>query len=189
MKQILLSFLCTLLALPFFAQETWSVDNNHSNLRFEVGWEGFSVRTGEFKIFNGSINTESPEDLSKAEIKFVVNANSVDVIAERLANKIKSDAFLNVEQHPEIVFVANGLTKTGDIEYASTGKLTVCGVEQDQEVKVKYKGTKETRKGVIFGIEVSLVVDRTLFGLDWAQHKMGDQITLVGHLIYQQEEE
>ena len=185
MKQIFLSFLCTLLALPFFAQQTWSVDNNHSNLRFEVGWQDFSVRTGEFKVFSGTINTESPQDLSKAEINFVVDAASVDVIADRLAMKVKSDAFLNVEAHPEITFTAKGLTLTTDNTYTSTGTLTICGVEKEQEVTVFYKGTKEDRKGPIFGIEVILEVDRTRFGLDWGQPKLGDQITLVGHILYQ----
>ena len=101
MKNIFLSFLVLLLSTPFFAQQTWVVDNAHSTLRFEVGWQDFSVRTGEFKVFDGSIVTESVDDLSNANIKFVVDAASVDVIADRLAMKVKSDAFLNVEERPE----------------------------------------------------------------------------------------
>ena len=186
MKNIFISLLFLLLTTPFFAQQKWMVDNPHSNVRFEVGWEEFSIRTGEFKIFDGSIETESLEDLSNAKVNFVVDATSIDVIAERLANKLKSVDFLHVDEHPEIVFTANGMNKTGDNEYTATGKLTVRGIEKDQEVSVIYKGTKETRKGKIFGIEVNLVVDRTDFGMDWARKKLGDQITLVGHLLYKE---
>ena len=185
MKQFILILLGSIITFSSYAQQkAWEVDNAHSNLRFEVGWQDFSMRTGEFKVFTGSIDTEAPEDLSKASIKFVVDATSVDVIADRLAMKVKSDAFLNVEVHPEITFTAIGMTKTSDNNYTSTGKLSICGVEKDQEVSVIYKGRKDTKKGEIFGIEVRLVVDRTRFGLDWGQPRLGDQITLVGHLLY-----
>jgi len=147
------------------------------------------VRTGEFKIFDGSIVTESVEDLSNANIKFIVDAASVDVIADRLAMKVKSDAFLNVEEHPEIVFTVKGLKKTPDNNYVATGKLTICGVEKGQGTDVYFKGKKETKKGNIFGIEVILDVDRTRFGLDWGRPRLGDQITLMGHLLYQEEKE
>ena len=185
MKQFILILLGSIITFSSYAQQkAWEVDNAHSNLRFEVGWQDFSMRTGEFKVFTGSIDTEAPEDLSKASIKFVVDATSVDVIADRLAMKVKSESFLNVEVHPEITFTATGMTMTSDNNYTSTGKLSICGVEKDQEVSVIYKGRKDTKKGEIFGIEVRLVVDRTRFGLDWGQPRLGDQITLVGHLLY-----
>ncbi len=189
MKFITLIILSLTLSLSSFAQENWSVDNAHSNLRFEVGWEDFSVRTGEFKVFNGSITTNSREDFSDASFALTVDASSVDVIADRLAQHVKSDRFLNVEQHPEITFVSNKATKTGDNTYTAMGKLTIHGIEKDQEVAVKVKGSKETRKGEILGLEVSLVVNKTDYGLDWGSPRLGDNITLVGHILYKLEVE
>ena len=46
------------------------------------------MRTGEFKIFDGSIVTDSREDLSNAVFELNVDATSVDVIADRLAEHI-----------------------------------------------------------------------------------------------------
>lgn len=181
-------FSTVLFALAFLfsanAQETWSIDNPHSNLRFEVGWEDFSVRTGEFKVFNGSIKTDSREDLSHAEIEFIVDASSVDVIADRLAGHIMSDKFLDVENYPEIKYVSNQIKKTDDNTYVSIGKLTIRGVEKDHEVSFTVKGTKETKKGVILGLEVSLMVNKLDFGLDWGSPRLADNIKLVGHLLY-----
>ena len=77
------------ICLSSTAQESWALDSPHSNIRFEVGWEDFSVRTGEFKAFEGTMTTNSREDLSDAVFEFVVQANSVDVIADRLADHIK----------------------------------------------------------------------------------------------------
>lgn len=184
MKLLLSVLFSFCLSFISYGQETWLVDNPHSNLRFEVGWEDFSVRTGEFKIFNGSIITESIDDLSHAKIEFVVDASSVDVIAERLAEHIKSDRFLDVENYPEITFVAEKTTKTGDDSYSSTGKLNIHGVEKDHEVSFIVKGRKETEKGQLLGLEVSVMVDKTDFGLDWGSPRLANNITLVGHILY-----
>ena len=59
---------CFTLCFSSQAQENWAIDNPHSNLRFEVGWEDFSMRTGEFKVFSGTMITQSREDLSNASI-------------------------------------------------------------------------------------------------------------------------
>ena len=166
------------------AQETWTIDNPHSNVRFEVGWEDFSMRTGEFKVFNGTIVTASREDLTDAVIEFTVDASSVDVIADRLAGHIKSDKFLDVEKFPKITFNSNQVTKSADGNYTATGILAVHGVEKEEEVSVKVKGAKETKKGFILGLEVSLMVNKNDYGMDWGSPRLADNIKLIGHLLY-----
>ena len=142
------------------------------------------MRTGEFKIFDGTIVTDSKDDLSNASFEFKVDASSVDVIAERLANHIKSDRFLEVEKYPEITFSSSQATKIDENNYTSKGKLTIHGVEKEQEVSFKVKGAKETKKGVILGLEVRVEVDRTDFGLDWGSPRLAEKIIIVGHLLY-----
>ncbi len=184
MQKFKLLLLCLSFCFSSIAQETWIIDNPHSNVRFEVGWEDFSMRTGEFKVFSGSIVTDSRADLTNAIFEFKVDATSVDVIADRLAGHIKSDRFLDVEKYPEITYFANQATKTGEDTYLSRGKLTIHGVEKEQEVSIKVKGAKETKKGFIYGLEVSLVVNRMDYGLDWGSPRLAEKITLVGHLLY-----
>ena len=184
MKFLSIILLSLVVCFSSFGQETWSIDNPHSNLRFEVGWEDFSMRTGEFKIFTGTIVTNSIEDFSDATIAFTVDASSVDVIAERLAGHIMSDKFLDVEKYPEITYVSDTAVKTGTDSYTSKGKLTIHGVERDHEVSFKVKGAKETKKGYILGLEVTVMVNKTDFGLDWGSPRLADNIKLVGHLLY-----
>jgi polyisoprenoid-binding protein YceI len=149
-----------------------------------VGWEDFSMRTGEFKVFEGTIETNSKDDLSNAVFTFKVDASSVDVIAERLAGHVKSDRFLDVENYPEITFSAKGAEQISDSTYLAKGKLTIHGVGKQQNVNIRVKGHKETKRGYIFGLEVSLVVNRTDFGLDWGSPRLAENIKLVGHLLY-----
>ncbi|MFK7980100.1 MAG: YceI family protein [Saprospiraceae bacterium] len=87
MKKFMLFIFCLPCYFSSVAQETWTIDNPHSNLRFEVGWEDFSMRTGEFKVFKGTLLTDSRTDLTNASVEFTVDAASVDVIADRLAGQ------------------------------------------------------------------------------------------------------
>lgn len=190
MKQLLLSFMATMICLQLFAQEVWEVDHAHSNLRFEVGWQDFSMRTGEFKLFDGTIAvTDSIQNLENAVVDFVVDAASVDVIADRLAEHITSDKFLETDVYPEITFKSDKVTASSDSTYVSTGMLKICGVEKEQKVDIWVKGYKATKRGNIFGIQVTLVVDRNEYGLTWGSPRLADKITLVGHLLYKIQEE
>lgn len=189
MKQLSLFVLSFLFCFSSLAQETWRIDNPHSNVRFEVGWEDFSMRTGEFKIFDGTIVTNSREDLTEAVIELKVDATSVDVIAERLADHIKSDKFLEVEKYPEITYFSNEAKQTSDSTYISKGKLTIHGVEKEQDVLIWVKGFKETKRGYIYGLEVSLEVNKNDFGLDWGSPRLAENIKIVGHLLYKMKAE
>ncbi len=189
MKQLSTFIFVLVFSFTSFAQETWIIDNPHSNVRFEVGWEDFSMRTGEFKLFEGSIETSSRYDLSDAVIEFKVDASSVDVIAERLAEHVKSDKFLNVEKYPEIAYSANNAIRTSDTTFVSKGKLSILGVEKEQDVLIEVKGSKETRRGYIYGLEVTLHVNRMDFGLDWGSPRLGESIKIVGYLLYKMKAE
>ncbi len=189
MKQFILVISILCFYISSFAQEIWVVDNPHSNLRFEVGWEDFSVRTGEFKTFEGLVETDSRDDLSNATFEFIVDASSVDVIADRLADHVKSDKFLEVEKFPEITFYSKGATRTSDSTYISTGKLTIHGVEKNQDVAIWVKGFKATKKGDVFGLEVTLIVNKKEFGLVWGSPRLAENIKLVAYLLYKMKKE
>lgn len=188
MKYLILTLFGLSTSLSLLAQEQWNIDNPHSNIRFEVGWEDFSMRTGEFKVFEGTMITQSRDDLSDAQFELTVEAASVDVIADRLAGHVKSEKFLDVENYPTIHFKSGQTIMTGEGSYESRGILTVHGIEKEQKVLFKVKGAKQTKKGFIMGIQVTLLVNKMDYGLDWGSPRLADNIKLVGHLLYKLEE-
>ncbi|NQU55175.1 MAG: YceI family protein [Bacteroidetes bacterium] len=185
MKKFHLFVSSLLFCFASFAQETWTVDNSHSNIRFEVGWEDFSFRTGEFKVFESNLITNSKDDLSHATFHFKVDPKSVDVIAERLSEQLRGERFLDAEKFPEITYNSSEAEAISDSTYISKGKLTIHGVEKDQDVHIWVKGHKTGRRGYIFGLEVSLTLNRKDFGLDWGSPRLGETIKVIGHLLYQ----
>lgn len=189
MKKTGLIVTLVMLYVTSFAQGTWNIDNAHSNLNFEVGWEDFSVRTGEFKTFEGSIITNAENDLSTALYKLTVDANSIDVIAPNLSEQLKGDQFLAAETYPEITFQSTKAKAISDSTFTITGILKIRGIEKEQEVLLKYKGQKEGRRGDMMGIEVSLKLNKNDFGLEWGAPRLGNVVTVVGHLLYQKRNE
>jgi len=167
------------------AQEIWTIDNAHSNIRFEAGWEDFSIRTGEFKVFEGTITTDSKYDLSKATFYLKVDPKSIDVIAGNLSEQLKGEQFLDTEKYPEITFSSSATRATSDSTFISSGKLTIHGVEKEQDALIWVKGHKMGRRGEILGIEVSLKINRKDFGLDWGSPRLGETVKIVGYLLYQ----
>jgi polyisoprenoid-binding protein YceI len=184
MKKLHLFIPGLLFCFTSFAQEIWTVDSPHSNIRFEVGWEDFSIRTGEFKVFEGNITTNSKNDLSNAIFNFKVDPKSIDVIAERLAGHLRGERFLDVEKFPELTYYSSGAKPTSDSTYISKGKLTIHGVENEQDVLIWVKGLKTTENGHILGLEVTLTLNRKEFGLDWGSPRLGETVKVIGHLLY-----
>jgi polyisoprenoid-binding protein YceI len=185
MKQFHLFVIALLLFATSYGQETWTVDNAHSNIRFEVGWEDFSIRTGEFKIFEGTMTSDSKEDLSNAIFNLKVDPNGIDVIAENLSEQLRGERFLDTEKFPEITFSASGAKTISDSTYISTGKLSIRGVEKDQDVMIWLKGHKQGRRGEMLALEVSLKLNRKDFGLEWGSPRLGETVKIVGYLLYQ----
>lgn len=185
MKYFQLLFAGFLFCFSTVAQETWTLDNSHSNIRFEVGWEDFSIRTGEFKIFEGNIKTTSKDDLLNAIFHLKVDPNSIDVIAGRLSDQLKGEKLLDTENFPEITFNSSNAKAISDSTYISKGKLTIHGVEKNQDVLVRVKGYKTTKRSNLLGLEVSLTLNRTDFGLEWGSPRLGEAVKIVGHLLYQ----
>ena len=185
MKQIYLIFTVILFSLISSGQETWTIDNAHSNIRFEVGWEDISVRTGEFKVFEGDIITDSKYDLVNANFNLTVDPKSLNVIADNLSEQLKGERFLDVEKFPEITFNSSGARAINDSTYISNGKLTIRGIEKNQDVSIWFKGHKPGRRAEMLAIEVSLTINRNDFGLEWGSPRLGENIKIVGYLLYQ----
>ena len=185
MKYYYLLICCFLLSFKSFSQETWTIDNAHSNINFEVGWEDFSVRTGEFKIFEGTLITKSVDDLTNATFNLKVDPASIDVIADNLSEQLKGDQFLDTAKYPEITFHSSGAELVTDSTYISKGILKIHGVEKNQDVLVKFRGFKKGSRSYLLGLEVNLTINRTDFGLDWGSPRLGKMVKIVGYLLYQ----
>lgn len=149
-------------------QETkWVIDPTHSKVNFRVKHLMISTVEGNFKEFEGAVNT-SGDDFSTAEISFSMKAASVDTeMADRNAH-LKSPDFFDAEKYPEISFTGKGMKDLGDDMYELTGNLTIKDVTKPVTLTVEYGGTMTDPWGnVKAGFSLTGKIKRKDWGLNW----------------------
>ena len=170
------------------ASTKWVIDPTHSVVTFKVKHLMISTVTGNFKIFEGTVETET-EEFSKAKnLKFKADVKSVNTNNEDRDNHLRSDDFFASEQHPEIRLTAKNFNlKTGEIK----GELTIRKTTKPISLDVDFGGVAvdsygQTRAGLTANGKIS----RKKFGLVWnsvteaGNVLVGDQIRLVAEVQF-----
>jgi polyisoprenoid-binding protein YceI len=148
------------------ATGTWTIDPSHSTVGFVVRHLGFSKVRGGFNAFEGTI--EVADDLAASTATVRIEADSFDSGDEGRDQHVRSGDFLEVEAHPQLIFVATGVRHVEGSDYVVTGDLTIRGVTQQVELATEYLGTDTDPFGnVKAGFEATTEIEREAFGLTW----------------------
>ncbi|MDT9754923.1 YceI family protein [Heyndrickxia coagulans] len=150
------------------AKTKWVVDYAHSAIDFTVKHMMISKVKGSFQNFEAELEAD-PQDLTDANISFIVDASSISTKNDDRDNHLRSADFLDVEQYPKITFVSKSVTKTGNNEYNVTGDLTIRGVTKEETFKATFEGIS---KNPMSGAETAAfsaegTVKRSNYGLTW----------------------
>lgn len=169
MKQLITLF--TTLALTgasLSAQETtWKLDNVHSNVLFTVRHLVISEVTGNFKDFDVSLTTSTP-DFSDASISAVVKTASIDTDNENRDNHLRSDDFFNAQQFPEMKFTSTSKKKVSEKKYVLTGDLTIRDVTKPVTFTVDLLGVIDGGQfGTRAGWKATATINRFDYNLKW----------------------
>lgn len=150
------------------AKTKWAVDYAHSTIDFTVKHMMISKVKGSFQNFEVELEAD-PQDLTDANISFIVDASSINTKNDARDNHLRSADFLDVEQYPKITFVSKSVTKAGNNEYNVTGDLTIHGVTKEETFKVTFEGiSKNPMSGAeTAGFSAEGTVKRSNYGLTW----------------------
>lgn len=150
------------------AKTKWAVDYAHSTIDFTVKHMMISKVKGSFQNFEVELEAD-PQDLTDANISFIVDASSISTKNDDRDNHLRSADFLDVEQYPKITFVSKSVTKAGNNEYNVTGDLTIHGVTKEETFKVTFEGiSKNPMSGAeTAGFSAEGTVKRSNYGLTW----------------------
>src|SRR5699024_4061843 len=106
MKIRLITALCALaLALPLQAAERYLIDTGgmHAFVQFRISHLGYSWLYGRFNDFEGEF-TFAPDQPENSAVQATIRTASVDSNHARRDRHLRSDDFLDVENHPEARF-------------------------------------------------------------------------------------
>ncbi len=142
---------------------TWEIDKVHSTVGFAVKHMVVSTFRGSF----GDYDIELTSGDQGARLAGQVRVASVDVKDPDLEGHLQSPDFFDAERHPELSFESSDLRVEGD-ELVLEGELTIRGITKPVEGRGSVTGPhtdfQDTDR---LGVEVTTVLDRTEYGLEW----------------------
>jgi polyisoprenoid-binding protein YceI len=149
------------------ATTNWNLDAAHSEVTFKVKHLVISTVSGQFKQFSSAVTTDG-DDFTSAQIKFEIDANSIDTGMEMRDNHLRGDDFFNAEVYPTLQFVSTGVRSLGGSDYAIDGHLTIRDVTKPVTLKAEFGGIAVDPYGQTkAGFEVEGKINRHEFNLTW----------------------
>ncbi len=162
------------------AQDTFTVDAAHSSIIFRIKHLNTSYSYGRFNDISGSfaIDKKSP---AKSSLNLEVKTASVDTANAQRDTHLKGPDFFNVKQFPTATFKSKsvklgGAPGTMDV----TGDLTINGVTKPVKATIELTGEGPTPfKDYRAGLETTLTLKRSDFGIKFMPEGVGDEVKLV----------
>lgn len=149
------------------APGTYTIDPSHSSTSFEVRHLGLSKVRGGFDSFSGTVVID--EDPAKSSVEVSLDAASFSTGSEDRDGHVKSEDFLDVENHPVLTFRSTGVRQDGD-DWKVDGELAVKDVARPVTLDVEFEGAGEDPWGngrIAFA--ASTEIDRGDWGINWNQ--------------------
>lgn len=149
-------------------KSNWNLDTAHSEVGFSVKHMMISKAKGTFDKVEG-VFVLDPENLTDATINITIDASSINTRNEDRDNHLRSGDFFDVENHPNLTFVATDIKNTGGNEYDVVGDLTIRGTTKPVTLDVTFEGqSKDPMAGAtVAGFSGKTSISREEFGLTW----------------------
>ena len=181
-KKIIILLLIPIIV--FGSEDKYVIDKTHFSVGFLVEHVGYAKTLGMFREIDGSY-THDLENNKINDIKIVINTNSVFTNHDKRDKHLMSTDFLDVEKHPEMIFVANNININKN-ETLINGSLTLLGVTKPLTLKGKINKIGKYPFGglikpYVMGISARGIIKRSDHGMMYAlkDNLVGDDIELI----------
>ncbi len=146
----------------------YDIDPIHTGVSFVSKHLMLARVRGRFGAFSGTIHIHEQPERSRVEVE--IDASSIDTNMPMRDDHLRSGDFLDLENHPTMVFKSTGLEIIGERTFKLRGDLTIRGTTLPIDLDVEYEGVnvglqKETRVGFTATGEI----DREAYGMMWNQ--------------------
>lgn len=147
----------------------WDFDLSHSSIEFWVRHLMVAKVRGRFGSWSGTLRFDE-NDPTNASVEVQIDAASIDTKEEARDKHLRSADFLDVKNHPKLLFKSTKVEKRDATHFQVHGDLTVRGHSEPVVLDVEYGGRVKDPWGgqrAVFSARTS--VDRKKFGLNWNQ--------------------
>lgn len=167
MKNTLLFAVCFFLWATDIFGQNYVIDAGHSSVQIAVQRFGVVDVIGRFKDVSGTI-TYDIDDLTKTKAEAIIKVDSYDANNVGGEDAVKSPAFLDATQYPEITFKGEETIMKEGKAYMK-GSLTIHGTSKIVELPYTIVGPKmdlPTRKSSIAAVG-SITINRQDYGVSF----------------------
>jgi polyisoprenoid-binding protein YceI len=145
----------------------WAFNEAHTAAEFSVRHMMITFVRGTFKNLQGTLefDPDHPED---AWAETSIDAATLWSGEPGRDDHLRSADFLDVAQHPRILFRTTGVVPVARHEYRVTGDLTVRGVTRPVALDVRYLGQcRSPFDDTRIGFTATTRINRHDFGVSW----------------------
>jgi polyisoprenoid-binding protein YceI len=146
---------------------TYTIDPTHTRIGFVARHAMVTKVRGSFNDFEGTAVIDT-DDIAGSKAEIVIKTGSIDTRNEQRDGHLRSNDFLDIENHPEITFSTTGVSLVGEDVVRLAGDLTIKGVTRPVEVDFTFEGAaKDPFGNERVGFEGSVVINRKDWGVSW----------------------
>jgi polyisoprenoid-binding protein YceI len=146
---------------------TWTLDPAHTRIGFVARHAMVTKVRGAFNDFEGTAVVDGT-DLTRSSATVTIKSASIDTRNAQRDGHLRSNDFLAMDEHPEITFVATGVTPTGATSFDLTGDLTIKGVSNAVTIPFEFEGAATDPFGNLrAGFEGAVTINRKDWGITW----------------------
>lgn len=167
----------------FAATERFTLDPAHTTVAFLVDHVGYAKTLGYFSDVTGSFNYDADTRIV-TDIMITVQTESVQSDNEARDKHVRSKDFLNVKNHPQMIFTAAEAAVDSEGVATVTGDLDLLGQKQPLTLNVvlnKAANYPFAHKSFTLGVSARGALKRSDYGMDYgvANGLVGDVIELI----------
>lgn len=152
-------------------EQNFQVDPEASTISFEITHLGYLTVEGTFHRFRGSFKMDGD---SISSVLGIIEVASIDTEDKSRDESLRSDAYLDAEAFPHIIFKS---TRTDPEEGILTGELSIKGVTRSVDLSIK---SFPAQDGSSLSLHLATIINRQDFKLDFGMMDslVGDEITI-----------
>jgi polyisoprenoid-binding protein YceI len=139
MKQVLITIAAFTICSIAEAQPNYTLDKNHTKVRFSATHFEISHVEGRFKNMTATLVAKK-EDFSDAVIELNIDTKSIDTDVEMRDTDLKGEGWFDVEKFSSIIFKSSSFKKMSTNKYVLNGSITIHGITNPVSLDVIYNG-------------------------------------------------
>lgn len=160
--------------------EPYAIDRSHAFVTFTADHLGFSTVHGQFRDFDAEIDFD-PGNVEATWVRFAVRTASVETFNAARDDHLRSAAFFDSAEHPEMVFHSTSVQPTGTDTAEVKGDLTIRGnaLPVTFTAKLNRLGPSPFFPDIpVAGFTITGTIDRTRWGMTFGAPAIGIQIPI-----------